>query len=85
MEDFIIKNNKNLLRGLFTLKEEIFDRNSGRKCTLCKAWNMILTAYNGENMSALLSMAEERFVMEDYQFGVICDLAKALEIICREE
>ena len=76
-----MKNNKNLLRGLSTLKEEIIDRNTGRKCTVYKAWNMILNAYNGENMSALLRWVEKRFVMEDYQYNVVCNLAKALEII----
>lgn len=76
-------NNKNLLRGLSTLKEEIKDNVTDRLCTLCKAWNIIVRNYTGDNMSELLSRMEERFVMEDYQFEVINDLAKTLEIICK--
>ena len=76
-------NNKNLLRGLSTLKEEIKDNVTDRPCTLCKAWNIIVRNYTGDNMSELLDRIEERFVMEDYQFEIINDLAKALKIICK--
>ena len=77
--------NRRLLNGLSTLKEEITDKSTGRKCTLCKAWNMILDGYRGKNMSELLSRAEERFEMEEYQYNVLVRLAKALEIIMKEE
>lgn len=80
-----MKSNKNLLGGLSTLKETIIDRNTGRECSLCKAWNMILREYNGNNMNALLDRAEKRFVMEMYQFDIICNLALVLEIIEKGE
>ena len=80
-----MKSNKNLLGGLSTLKETIIDRNTGRECSLCKAWNMILREYNGNNMNALLDRAEKRFVMEMYQFDIICNLARVLEIIEKGE
>lgn len=75
--------NKNLLRSLACLKEEIKDNTTNRPCTLCKAWNLIVRNYTGDNMSELLSRVEDRFVMEDYQLETIYDLAKALKIICK--
>ena len=70
-----------LFRGLSVLKEEIVDNKTGRVCTVNKVWNTYLDMFgNRRDTNEIWEEIDSRFTLEDYQYNILLNLSKALEI-----